>query len=33
MPALAEHHDWAHIVAITDVYYWEPEDADVVRKW
>ena len=22
--------DWAHMVTISDAYYWEPEDADVV---
>lgn len=25
--------DWAHMVTISDAYYWEPEDADVVGGW
>ncbi len=25
--------DWAHMTTINDVYYWEPEDADVVAQW
>jgi hypothetical protein len=25
--------DWAHMVTINDVYFWEPQDADVVGRW
>jgi hypothetical protein len=25
--------DWAHMLEINNVFFWEPEDADVVAKW
>jgi hypothetical protein len=25
--------DWAHMVTISDAYYWEPEDDNVVGEW
>lgn len=25
--------DWAHMVTISDAYYWEPEDDDTVGTW